>query len=75
MDWEMEGAPRRREDEIEAIMDFISRNRHSYASLAVCRRALDTGIERIDPEVISRLRHHLEAASADEIDAYYSIVR
>ena len=47
---------RGRQAEIEAILDFVSTHRHSYASLAVCRRALDSGISEIDGEIIEELR-------------------
>lgn len=63
-----------REQEIEAIIAFVSEHPNSYASLAVCRRAVDSGIERVDGSVINALRSHLEEAPGNEIDAYYSIV-
>ncbi len=65
---------RGRQAEIEAILDFVSTHRHSYASLAVCRRALDSGISEIDGEIIEELREHLQAAPDDEVEAYYSII-
>lgn len=65
---------RGREQEIDTILAFVSEHPHSYASLAVCRRALDSGIERIDGGVINALKSHLETAPAGELDAYYSIV-
>lgn len=64
----------RRDREIDAILTFVSEHPNSYASLAVCRRALDSGIERVDGSVVSALKEHLEHAGDDEIDAYYSIV-
>lgn len=63
-----------REREIEAICDFVARHRHSYASLAVCRRALDSDIDTITPNIISSLRVHLAQAPDEEIAAYYDIV-
>jgi len=65
---------RGRRHEIESILSFVSDHPNSYASLAVCRRAIDSGIERIDGTIINALREHLEEAPDDEIDAYYSIV-
>ncbi len=64
----------RRQHEIDAIMAFVERHRQSYASLAVCRRALDPGIEQITPPVLSRLYQHLQTAPDEEIAAYYDIV-
>jgi len=63
-----------REYAVASIMEFVSDHPHSYASLAVCRRALDSGIDRVDGGVIDALRSHLEGAPQNEIDAYYSIV-
>lgn len=71
--WE-ERRPRGREAEIEAILGFISRHPHSYASLAVCRRALDSGIDRVDSAVIHDLDSYLQHAPDDEIQAFYSII-
>lgn len=59
---------------VNRIVSFVSEHPHSYASLAVCRRALDSGIEAVDGTVIDALRTHLADAPQDEIDAYYSIV-
>lgn len=64
----------RRSQEIEKIMEFVDRNRNSYASLAVCRRALDPGLERVTLGTIGALREHLDTAPDEEISAYYSIV-
>lgn len=68
------GGERDQGDDIEKIIAFVSDHPHSYASLAVCRRALDSGIERVDGGVINALRSHLEAAASEEVAAYYSIV-
>lgn len=73
-DWELEGKERGKAADIESIMTFVSAHPHSYASLAVCRRALDSGIEQIDGETLQRLREYLESAPDDEIEAYYSII-
>ncbi|MGI6037955.1 MAG: hypothetical protein ACOYD6_06970 [Limnochordia bacterium] len=64
-----------REGQIEAILQFISEHRESYASLAVCRRALDQGLAEITGGIIEDLETKLTTATADEIAAYYSIVR
>lgn len=63
-----------RKDDIERIVQFVRENRNSYASLAVCRRAIDSGLGQVTEPVIGELQSHLEQASDDEIDAYYSIV-
>lgn len=55
-------------------MEFVSAHPHSYASLAVCRRALDSGIGEIDRETLEQLRAYLEQAPDEEIAAYYSII-
>lgn len=74
IDWEMQFKARGRAADIEAIMSFVSAHPHCYASLAVCRRALDSGIEAIDGETLRSLREHLEAAPDGEVEAYYSII-
>lgn len=63
-----------RDLEISRILEFVEQNRNSYASLAVCRRALDPGMEQVTPGTIQELREYLTDAPDDEIDAYYSIV-
>lgn len=63
-----------RNQEIDRIMEFVERNRNSYASLAVCRRALDPGLESVTANTVQELRSHLVDAPDDEIAAYYSIV-
>lgn len=73
-DWEMEPKVRGKAADIEAIMAFITAHPHSYASLAVCRRALDSGLEAIDGDTLRSLREHLEAAPDGEVEAYYSII-
>lgn len=74
MDLYQGSGERGREQEIDAIVSFVSAHPNSYASLAVCRRALDSGIERVDGSVVNALKEHLDRASDNEIDAYYSIV-
>lgn len=66
--------PRGREAEVRAILGFITHHPNSYASLAVCRRALDSGLERVDGSVINALEGHLQQAPDEEIQAYYSII-
>ncbi|MFO7265909.1 MAG: hypothetical protein FWJ73_05330 [Limnochordales bacterium] len=59
---------------IDQILRFIQEHPESYASLAVCRRALDAGLERVTGDVLLRLEEYLREAPDDEIAAYYSIV-
>lgn len=55
-------------------MDFVNSHPESYASLAVCRRALDPGLAQVNRNTIYELAEYLEQASSEEIAAYYSIV-
>lgn len=64
-----------RQREIQYITQFVDEHRESYASLAVCRRALDQGLARVDSDVVSRLQQYLATAPDEEIEAYSSIVR
>lgn len=64
----------RRLDEIDQILSFVGDHRESYASLAVCRRALDQGLASVTEPVLSELEHHLEQAPDDEVEAYYYII-
>ncbi|OUM98365.1 MAG: hypothetical protein BAA04_05960 [Firmicutes bacterium ZCTH02-B6] len=63
-----------RSEEIQQILEFIAEHPESYASLAVCRRALDVGLERVTAQTLSLLEEYLHQAPDDEIDAYYTIV-
>lgn len=65
----------RRRQAINAIMEFVNQHRESYASLAVCRRAVYGGLDAITGSVINQLGEHLEQAPNDEIEAYYYIVQ
>lgn len=65
---------RDREREIRAILRFVSDHPQSYASLAVCRRAIDAGIGEVTKPIIQQLAQHLAEAPDEEIAAYYSIV-
>lgn len=65
----------RRGEGIGEIMRFIQDHPESYASLAVCRRALDGGLDRVTGATLSQLQQYLEDdASDDEIEAYYTII-
>lgn len=55
-------------------MEFVRAHRNSYASLAVCRRALDQGLSEVTDPVIAQLEQYLAEAPDDEIEAYYTIV-
>lgn len=63
-----------RSQAIQRIVDFVNDHRGSYASLAVCRRAIDSGLDEITDPIIAQLEEHLKVAPPEEIDAYYSIV-
>lgn len=63
-----------RNREIRSIVQFVNDNRESYASLVVCRRAIDSGLGEITDPIIHKLQEHLAVAPPEEIDAYYSIV-
>lgn len=73
-DFEMQPRKRGKKADIEAIMAFVSTHPHSYASLAVCRRALDSGIHEIDGNTLQELHDYLNSAPDDEVEAYYSII-
>ena len=64
-----------RERRIEEIMQFIDENRESYASLAVCRRALERGLAAVDNAAIQRLEQRLQTIPEDELEAYYYIIK
>lgn len=60
---------------IAEIMRFVHDHPESYASLAVCRRALDGGLDRVTGTTLNELQQYLEDdASDDEIEAYFSII-
>lgn len=63
-----------RKKEIERILEFVRAHRNSYASLAVCRRALDQGLSEVTEPVIAQLEDYLAQAPDEEIAAYYTIV-
>jgi len=63
-----------RDWEINSILRFVNEHPESYASLAVCRRALDGGLSEITDPVIRDLRDYLENAPDSEIETYYYIV-
>lgn len=60
---------------IAEILRFIGDHPESYASLAVCRRALDGGLDRVTGNTLAELQQYLEDdASDDEIEAFYTII-
>lgn len=61
-------------ERVKQIIDFVRSHPESYASLAVCRRALDRGLERVTPEIVERLANYLQTAPENEVMAYHSIV-
>jgi len=63
-----------RSQQVQRILDFIAHHPESYASLAVCRRALDPGLEQVTRSIIDDLADYLHQAPSEEIAAYYSIV-
>ncbi|NMB26117.1 MAG: hypothetical protein GX986_11360 [Firmicutes bacterium] len=60
--------------QVATILDFIGNHPESYASLAVCRRALDPGLAHVNRDILFELEDYLEEASGEEIAAFYSIV-
>ena len=65
---------KRRRDEIDEILRFVQEHPESYASLAVCRRALDGGLGRVTGDTLLQLEQYLHEAPDDEIEAYYTII-
>ncbi|MBO8141354.1 MAG: hypothetical protein H0Z37_04130 [Firmicutes bacterium] len=63
-----------REEGIAQILRFIQEHPESYASLAVCRRALDGGLERVTGATVTQLEKYLRGAPDDEVEAYCSII-
>ncbi len=63
-----------RGQQVEMILDFINSHPESYASLAVCRRALDPGLAQVDRSTIYELAEYLHQAPSEEVAAYHSIV-
>lgn len=64
-----------RDVEIAEILRFIDSHPESYASLAVCRRALDGGLDRVTADTVARLQSYLEEyASDEEVEAFYTII-
>ncbi len=61
--------------QVATILDFIGNHPESYASLAVCRRAIDPGLAYISRDTLFELEDYLDEAPGEEIAAYYSIVR
>lgn len=60
---------------IAEILRFIEDHPESYASLAVCRRALDGGLDRVTGATLADLQQYLEDdASDDEIEAFFTII-
>jgi hypothetical protein len=59
--------------QVEMILDFINSHPESYASLTVCRRAIDPGLSQIDRSIIYELAEYLEQAPSEEVAAYYSM--
>ena len=60
---------------IADILRFIEDHPESYASLAVCRRALDGGLDRVTGATLAQLQQYLEdEAPDDEIEAFHTII-
>lgn len=66
--------PRDRAARTREIIDFVRRHPGSYASLAICRRSLDSGIESVTPAMVDHLGSRLRFAPDEEIAAYWDIV-
>jgi len=61
---------------IQRVMTYVREHPQSFASLAVCRRALGSEPDdgQVDDETRERLEARLETISDDELEAYYYIV-
>lgn len=60
---------------IEQVMTYVREHPQSFASLAVCRRALGSEPEgEVDQQTRARLEARLQSVSDDELEAYYYII-
>lgn len=60
---------------IQQVLAYVREHPQSFASLAVCRRALGSEPEReVDDETRSRLEARLQHVPDEELEAYYYII-
>ncbi|NLG69641.1 MAG: hypothetical protein GX496_08805 [Firmicutes bacterium] len=61
---------------IQRVMTYVREHPQSFASLAVCRRALGSEPDegQVDDETRARLEARLETIPDEELEAYYYIV-
>ncbi len=68
--------PPDRQAVIQRVMTYVREHPQSFASLAVCRRALGSEPDegQVDDETRARLEARLETIPDEELEAYYYIV-
>ncbi|SNX54900.1 hypothetical protein [Thermoanaerobacterium sp. RBIITD] len=64
-----------RDKEISEIVDFVERYKESMASQMVMSRILGDKSAKVDNETIAELKHHIENANDDELEACYYIIK
>lgn len=64
-----------RRKQMEEIVDFVSRNRNSFATHAVCSRILGDRYIGIGENTINDLKAMLPQTSDDELEACYYIIK
>lgn len=64
-----------KEKRMQEIVQFVTRNKWSYASHAVCSRVLGGEFYGIDQQVIDELKTKLPEIDSDEIEACYYIIK
>lgn len=64
-----------RQKQIQEIVNFVARHKHSHASLTVCTRILGDEFTGIDDQTIDNLRARLPNTDSDELEACYYIIK
>jgi hypothetical protein len=64
-----------KQKQIMEIVDFVKRNKGSYASHTVCARVLGEDYFGINSETIVELRDRLPQIDDEEIEACYYIIK
>lgn len=65
-----------RQEVIRQVLRYVTEHPESFASLAVCRRALGSEPDggQVDEATRARLEARLETVPDDELEAYYYII-